>query len=102
MDYVEVYHVDMKVGIIAQDADGNIIVKAINQHYKKILNSFILPFKISKAVIENDVSISLDEIILTNDNRWISYLSYNIPSHEYYVSKVMKASRNKIEKMVLK
>jgi len=94
MDYVEIYYNNTKIGYIAQDSEGLIYVNAKDDGYISILKSFLIPFRIDKASVEGDVSISEDSVILSSDPDWINYLEYNLPK-DYTTSELKNTTKKK-------
>jgi len=91
MDYRLIYKDDKLIGYIAQDK-GEIIVHAVDKNSEMLIATLITPIKVDIANVESDVSVSNREIIMLNDERWLSYLEYDVP-YNYYISPIKKINK---------
>jgi len=96
--YREIYIDSKLVGFIGQDKDNNIICRAIDKNYKRLIQSLIGIIIVDLAMVENSVSVSFTQLIQPDDERWIVYIPYDLPFN-YFTSAINVTTKNEFNKL---
>jgi len=79
----DVFENEKLIGMIAQDINGKIIIRAINDLKEKYIKSLVMNFSIEETVIEAGLSISRNRFITPKDQDFLVYIKYNVPINVY-------------------